>query len=454
MSQSFRLATTYQFAPLAIDRTAGILRGITAMQAGIEALGHGVQADMQTLHLLAGMGNADPDGVRTRFGHPGISENATGKKVANAINFQVKGDRLLHDSLLLQSARKSPVFSQDPIEYILEMAEKTPRELGESVVIAANTVWALDDGREIDVVVEGPGHYYYPNGRPTDVELKDGRPVNATTPLPVLRPVDFHFVDFVGEPALVRDGLTPMEADAINYLFGGRASEYAQEMFALVDEWRSRYHIPISAIPGKVDQIVSEYMAARSGRSTEMGRKMKLQEAEVEQILPPIEEQKEEEAPAEDNRMAAKRVLSEISEDAAESQEDWVAEAQLSIDEFRQQFDEIWLSIREISEGFQAFQRKVKGNMDALQRQIDHINGEPYVSERVPKGRRQPTERYDEPAAYQQHPAPRYQMEAPTHVMDRRADAAGVLPTDSPRVAAAKRNMNRAAIVRGSGGGQ
>lgn len=182
-----------------------------------------------------------------------------------------------------------------------------------------------------------------------------------------------------------------------------------------------------------------------------MARKMKLQEAEVEQILPLIEEQ--EEAPAEDNRMAAKRVLSEISEDATESQEEWVTEVQLSIDEFRQQIDDLWLSIREISEGFQAFQRKVKGSMETLQRQIDRIDGEPYVSERVPKSRRQPTERYDEAVTYA-HPAPRYQMEAPTHVTERRPDAAGVLPTDSPRVAAAKRNMARANIVRGNGGGQ
>lgn len=443
MSQSFRLATTYQFTPPAIDRKAGILRGITAMQAGIEALGHGVQADMTTLQTLALMGNADVDGVRSRFGHPGISENATGKKVANATNFQVKGDRLIHDSRLLESARKSPVFSQDPIEYIIEMAEKTPRELGESVVIAANTVWALTDGREIDVEVWGPGRYTYPNGKPTNVDFDDdGRPVNATTPLPVLRPVAFHFVDFVGEPALVRDGLTPMSADAINYLFAGRASEYAQEMFRIVDEWRSRYHVPLQAIPGKVDQIVSEYMAARSGRSTDMARKLKFEDVEVEPVTPPAESD-----PVEDDISAAEQTTADTQDDLTETEaqmDSRIANLEATVSGLLEQNKRLAALVRQNAEMTQTLQRNIK-----------RLAGEPVVTERVPKSKQQPMEDLQTNSMDFGHPTPRYQMEAPAyHATERRPDSNGVLPTDSPRVAAAKRNMARANIVRGSGGGQ
>lgn len=433
MSQSFRLATTYQSTPPAIDRKAGVLRGITAMQANVEALGHGVQADMTTLHTLAGMGNADADGIRSRFGHPGISENATGKKVANATNFQVKGDRLIHDSKLLESARKSPVFSQDPIEYILEMAEKTPRELGESVVIAANTVWPLDNGNELAVEVWGPGKYHYPEGHG---ELDDkGRPVNAVTPLPVLRPVDFHFVDFVGEPALVRDGLTPMEADAINYLFGGRASEYAQEMFRIVDEWRQRYHVPLSAIPGKVDQIVSEYMAARSGRSTEMARKMKFDEAEVEPVAPA------ESDPVEDDIAAAEETQAETSADLTETEaqmDSRIANLEATVNGLIEQNKRLAALVRQNAEMTQVLQRNVK-----------RLAGEPVVSERVPKSAAPAMEELTFA-----HPAPRYQMEAPTHVTERTVDSNGVLPTDDPKTAAAKRQMARNRIIRNSGGGR
>lgn len=430
MPTSYRLATTYQFAPLAVDRTAGILRGITAMQAGIEALGHGVQADMRTLALLAGLGNAE-DGVRSRFGHPGISENATGKKVANATNFRVQNDRLLHDSHLLESARKSPVFSQDPVEYILEMAEKTPKELGESVVINASTVWVLADGRELDVIVWAPGDYGYPNGKPTDVELdKDGRPLTATTPLPVLRPVDFHFVDFVGEPALVRDGLTPMSADAINYLFGGRASEHAQEMFRVVDEWRSRYHVPLDAIPAKVNQVVMEYMAARRGKEVLMKRKT-LQFAEGSEETPvapttPATEQ--------DDLDAAEETAAETADEMTGT------EAQMSSD--ITQLQALVSAQGEQIKRLSALARQQAEMTQTLQRNFKRLAGEPVVTERVPKAA---------PAALEEfaHPAPRYAMEAPAHVSERRN---GVAATGDAWVDAARTQMARSRRIRGTGG--
>lgn len=449
MSTAYRFATTYQDKAPAIDRANGILRSITAMQANIEALGHGVQADMQTLHLLAGMGNADVDGIRTRFGHPGISENATGKKVANARNFQVKGDRLIHDSYLLDAARKSPVFSQDPIEYILDMAEKAPRELGESVVINANTVWPLNDGRELPVEVWGPGVYIYPEGDPWDVEMKDGRPVNATTPLPVLRPVEFHFVDLVGEAALVRDGLTPMSADAINYFFGGRASEYAQEMFRLVDEWRSRYHIPISAIPGKVDQLVSEYIAARSGRSTEMARKLKFEDVSEIAASPTAEAPPAEADPVEDNLAASEQIADDMTEELQAADEQMSGQI-AELVAFQEAQAAVIASQGEQIKRLSALVKQFGEATQVLQRNYKRLAGEPVVTQKVSKTKQQPLEEFD--ATYA-HPAPRYQMEAPVqHVSERQRDSAGVLPTDSLRLAATKRQMARSKAYRGQGG--
>lgn len=446
MSTAYRFATTYQDKAPTIDRANGILRSITAMTANVEALGHGVQADMQTLHLLAVMGNAEPDGIRGRFGHPGISESATGKKVANARNFQVKGDRLIHDSHLLESARKSPVFSQDPIEYILDMAEKSPRELGESVVINANTVWTLTDGREIPVEVWGPGSYFYPDGDASDVEMKDGRPVNAITPLPVLRPVEFHFLDYVGEPALVRDGLTPMSADAINYLFAGRASEYAQEAFRFVDEYRSRYQIPLSAIPGKVDQLVTEYMAARSGRSTEMARKLKFEDAGETAAPPTTEAQPAEADPVEDNLVASEQIAEDMTEELQAADEQMSNQIAVVAELVENQAAVIAAQGEQIKR-LSALVKQFGEATQVLQRNYKRLAGEPVVTQKVPKAVAPALEELS-----YAHPTPRYAMEAPVHVSERQSDSAGVLPTDSPRLAATKRQMARSKAYRGQGG--
>ena len=250
-----------------IDADNGIIYGVTAMQAGIEALGHGVMADALTLSKLATLGNAKTSGVRGRFGHPGASENATGKQVQMAKAFRVAGNKLLHDSHLLLSARKSPAFSQDPIAFILDMAENSPTEFGESAVISAATVWTLADGREVSVELDAPGEYFYPIGLPQDVALDDkGRPITATTDLPVLRPEQFHYVDFVNEGALTHEGMFSVNLAAD--MFSGHSSEFAHELFSLVDRWREAYGVPLDDIPLKVNQLTAKYLAAR-GRTLE-----------------------------------------------------------------------------------------------------------------------------------------------------------------------------------------
>jgi hypothetical protein len=46
----------------------------------VEATGHGICCDVKSLELIAQLANQAPEGVSGRFGHPGMSENATGRK--------------------------------------------------------------------------------------------------------------------------------------------------------------------------------------------------------------------------------------------------------------------------------------------------------------------------------------------------------------------------------------
>lgn len=263
MSTLLRLRTAPTYWTRArVDRKNLRLYDVVAMKANVEALGHDCMSDLKTLHMTAVLGNKHRGGigVQGRFGHPAMSENSAGRKVMLSREFRVQGDKLLHTVDLMESARKSPAFAQDPIEYILDMAEQQPQELAESVVIKTDLVWTFADGTEFNVRdVEGmrqAGHF-------DDQEPPYDRPTNALTELPVMRPKELYYLDLVNEGALTHDGM--FSTDMAQAMFLGTANEYAQQLFELVDDWRDRYNIPLDALPGKVNGFVNTYVSLRGG---------------------------------------------------------------------------------------------------------------------------------------------------------------------------------------------
>lgn len=432
-----------------IDRQNAILRGVTAMQAGVEAIGHGVQADLQTLYSLAAMGNANPKGIRGRFGHPAISENATGKQVQVAKNFRVEGDNLVHDSHLLQTARKSPVFSQDPVEFLLGLAEDSPSEFGESVVIEADLVWTLDDGTETDAVVpdeDGPLGGY----------IMADRPKSALTPLPVLRPLKFHYVDVVNEGALTHDGLFPASAQMAQMFFAGHSSEFADQIFQTVDAWRERYQIPLSALPEKVEQVVDTYMALRQKERT-MRKKYTMEQEPVDAVIDtPVDGSassptEQFESDPVDDKMAeldAKAdALANRKRDLSSDTRMQQALAKIEVLEDRVQHmtDLLMQCFDETTAMADEFEAKVialQNNYQTLQRNYKRLNGETDVTVKVPTARHQPLEQTQQYA----HPTPAngFAMAANlTTQLTERGNEYGVTATDSPAVAAAKQQVAR-----------
>ena len=251
--------------PIQIDRVNLMLRNVVAMQAGVEAIGHGCMSDQKTLELmveLANVPNRRP--IRGRFGHPGVSENATGKQVMVSGNFRIatdsRGTFLVHDARLLKAARKSPAFGKDPIEYIFTIAETDPAEFAESVIIDAYYVWTRrnEAGEVVDVPVwvKNEDGDWYRNARPDD----------ALTDLPVLRPVTFYYCDFVNEGALTHHGLFSMGSAGPGNVFAGHSAAYARELFDLVDRWRAAYQVPLEALPAKVDVMMQKYLASRKDK--------------------------------------------------------------------------------------------------------------------------------------------------------------------------------------------
>ena len=273
MSETFRFQIHPQFRPVQkpqIDHTNARIYGVVAAM-NVEATGHGACCDHKALELLAGLGNSHAKGVPGRFGHPGISENATGRKVQMATNWRVvrkaavidgrqqEFSYLLHDAELIAAARTSPAFAQDPVEYILQIAESHPEQFAESMVLRAMLVWTTADGQEIPV--------YETDGTDDGEVRRNERPDNALTAVPVLRPFELIAVDFVNEGALTHTGLFPMSEghqSGVNiFTQQAGASFYVQQLFETVDELRQRFQIPLEVLPQKVERLLRLYSDSR-----------------------------------------------------------------------------------------------------------------------------------------------------------------------------------------------
>ncbi|MBK8035306.1 MAG: hypothetical protein IPK17_38540 [Chloroflexi bacterium] len=382
--------TLYINQDLRVDRENLVIRDVIAMQAGVEAIGHECQADLKTLEAMAALGNAQTRGLRMRFGHPGASENAAGKKIALAKNFYVSGGGLRHDMHLLESARISPVFSRDPLEYILDVAEKHPAELAESAVINAELVWTMPNGRE--VTYHNPRHYTDHKDDEPEVEIDPvtGRPFEALTPLPVIRPLAFYYVDVVNEGALTHDGL--FESRVFAAMFAGTANAYADEVFDLLDRWREEFDIPVDRVPDKVHQVMERYLHARGYNSMARGIGARTRQFDSKPIAEedgavvttpdPVEDAEKDEL---DEAVAAAEATSEhIDEQTAAPEQAEATDETVPAEEFRalqQQYDELAAKFDKLTKLTVLNTRNIERLLGAVRR----IDGEPVVGLSVPR---------------------------------------------------------------------
>ena len=374
------------------DRQNLTIRGVVAMQSGVEALGHGCMTDNKTIQMMLKL-SQDGKPRRQRFGHPGISENATGKQVAQAVNFSIVNGNLVHDSVFLESARKSPAFSQDPVEYIFNLAEKSPSEFGESVVIEADLAWTLPDGRDVPQYQRARNEEdQRRNATFIDIDgverhSHNYKPVQALTDLPVLRPSTFHYVDYVNEGALTHEGM-------FSKMFMSGPSAWAEELFHFVDEWRTAYNIQLTDVPRKADQLLTAYMQVRSSKDTAMKREFttnvaataeKFEFAEQEETSLNSEQQPSAEATTSDNDplSAAESLAAQLVSPTVEASADSgiLAEMTARIDQLEGAIERIAAKFDRLA----ALQTQQLEALLTLQRNQTRLSGDPVVTQKVPK---------------------------------------------------------------------
>jgi hypothetical protein len=265
--------------PTKIDRPNSRMYGVVAGM-DVEATGHGMCCDVKSLEQLAALANQFPEGVSGRFGHPGMSENATGRKVQLAYNWRVlKGEKagdnhtyLVHDSQFMDAARTSPAFTHDPVEYIMNMAEQYPRHFAESLVLSAALVWTTKDGKELPLWEEVEDEDGYKHRRTRK------RPENALTKVPVVRPTAVHFCDLVNDGAVTHSGLYPLSAGGDITAFASIFTEengpnyVLDHLFATVDDLRRRFNIPLEGLQPKVRRLLSLYIDSREAVAAETAK--------------------------------------------------------------------------------------------------------------------------------------------------------------------------------------
>jgi hypothetical protein len=146
--------------PVAVDRKAGMLRGYVVAQLGpFKSPGRG-EFDVQSLEILRDLGNAQRQGVKSRFSHPTECDDGLGKFLGRARNFELS-ETITRDGKTVPAVRAdlhfdataldTPVGGGKPLgEYVLDLAESDPDALSSSVVIRSKREYRLNsDGTRV-----------------------------------------------------------------------------------------------------------------------------------------------------------------------------------------------------------------------------------------------------------------------------------------------------------------
>ena len=114
-----------------VDREKGAIYSFAVISKG-EASGHGMEIDDIALEQIVELGNKTKIGVKSRFGHPNMSNTALGTFLGRVKNFWKDGDVVRGDIHFDKSAYKTP--NGDLASYVMDLAENDPDAFGTSIV--------------------------------------------------------------------------------------------------------------------------------------------------------------------------------------------------------------------------------------------------------------------------------------------------------------------------------
>ena len=126
-----------------VDREKGIIYGFAVVTKGLTKDRRG-EFDEESLQTIVDFGNKSKMGIKSRFGHPNMSNTALGTFLGRVKNFKRDGDIVRGDLHIDKTAYKTP--DGDLASYVMDLAESDSDAFGSSMVIQCD----FEDRREKD----------------------------------------------------------------------------------------------------------------------------------------------------------------------------------------------------------------------------------------------------------------------------------------------------------------
>jgi hypothetical protein len=187
---------------------SGLMNGVSLISRG-EALGHGMWIDEVALDQVESLGQLDEmnGGIKSRFTHPSMSSDGTGKHLGRIHDIGRFEDRVIGDLHLSESSHKTP--DGDLADYVMTLAKEDPRAAGLSIVFQRDLEME-SDFLELHGAVQKEDQW----GAYWDLEAFSSPDPDNTQNFPHVRVNELRAADVVDEPAANPDGLFDRQPQA------------------------------------------------------------------------------------------------------------------------------------------------------------------------------------------------------------------------------------------------
>lgn len=228
---------------------AGIIPAASMCSTG-EALGHGQWIDAVMLQQIVDGCNQNTKLLKSRFTHPDMCGDGTGKALGTIENAVLQGDQAVGDLHFYKTAHNAP--DGDLAGYVMSLAGEDPENFGMSIVFAHDTEaenqFMLEHGGEWVIHDDGWGTYKTIEG------FESPDPLN-TENYPHARIAQLFASDVVDDPAANPNGLFHRKTDLFS------------EGTALLDYATGKVDKPpvvaaFNIAPERIREFLTKYLAA------------------------------------------------------------------------------------------------------------------------------------------------------------------------------------------------
>lgn len=142
-----------KFDPSNVNREDGIIHDVIMCQAG-PAKGHGIHLEPEFISDVVEYAKANYTniGLKARFGHPSMSNDALGTEMGKFHDFRLREDQAIADLHLYKASENSPTHP-GMRSWMLDMAEEDPAAIMSSIVFSEDYYYKYDDNGN-KVIVE------------------------------------------------------------------------------------------------------------------------------------------------------------------------------------------------------------------------------------------------------------------------------------------------------------